>query len=665
MLPDCFVEINDVDIYPQRSNTFQNTRPIGGPFEAYERGSGIRSIDSRFNLHLNTFNNLWYGVKADNTLANHAVNIDNNTFNDCDISIRYSNMNSGQISRNTINVADRWYWPTPIYSVTLPIGIDLENCPQYSVQDNDIIAVSTTSENARWGIVVDECGTLPNRIYRNYFYGFKIAAVQAQGVNAFLDDGLRILCNQFEDDLNDDIKIVGGDIALTQGFCNGTDGSTPARNVFITDVCSNPGFQINNDPANLTIMEYAYHGLTGNTFPPCTTAKVTTIPCSGSSLDFNNDCPSMFNTSGNHWRSLINEANNDISYYYSMFDGGQTQWLLDSLESENLGSDVKDTLLKYSPWISNQVLLTIVEKSENLDFETVQQVLDSNSRLPKSVWSYLHKLDNETTNALIDSLNAVQDRSNPSIASRLWLSHHYSEKVNGLTNLFSIFLTDSVYEEDGLDSVFFYVETEQTFEYQNLKYSIFMNKGEMEDADSVLTVMAGMDVDNDYCSLQALIMDYTVSEGGLYSIALDSILIDSLENLTERHDRTGLLAKNLLGKVLGRSYPNLILDADGDPERLVKADDSGIQGDHIVTEFIVYPNPTTSSFSVVKKDNGTFQNSKLILYDITSRIVKEVSYTGQHDKLEVDVSGLDSGTYFVSLIESDRVIGSLRIVILY
>ncbi len=223
--PDNFITIFDVDLYPQTSNTFQNLLSIGEYYDEWERGKGIRAIDSRTNFINNTFSNLWYGIKIDNTISSNSVVLDNNQFSDCDISVRLSNVNFGTIIRCTTIVADRWYFPTGsgnIYNGH-PRGFEIEACPMYTVEDNDIRANSLITENAEYGIIANNNGVLPNQFYRNYFYGFRYAGITPQGINSNspINEGLRLLCNKFEEDKFDDMFIPnGGTIAPIQGYCN-------------------------------------------------------------------------------------------------------------------------------------------------------------------------------------------------------------------------------------------------------------------------------------------------------------------------------------------------------------------------------------------------------------------------------------------------------------
>jgi uncharacterized repeat protein (TIGR01451 family) len=67
----------------------------------------------------------------------------------------------------------------------------------------------------------------------------------------------------------------------------------------------------------------------------------------------------------------------------------------------------------------------------------------------------------------------------------------------------------------------------------------------------------------------------------------------------------------------------------------------------ITTEVNIYPNPVSDILYLNTNVNWT----KAEIYDISSRIMRSVSLNGQ----SIDVSGLESGTYFIRLKDGDRV----------
>ena len=67
----------------------------------------------------------------------------------------------------------------------------------------------------------------------------------------------------------------------------------------------------------------------------------------------------------------------------------------------------------------------------------------------------------------------------------------------------------------------------------------------------------------------------------------------------------------------------------------------------ITTEVNIYPNPVTDILYLDTKDNWT----KAEIYDVAGRIMRSASLNGQ----SIDVSGLESGTYFIRLKDGEKV----------
>ncbi len=66
----------------------------------------------------------------------------------------------------------------------------------------------------------------------------------------------------------------------------------------------------------------------------------------------------------------------------------------------------------------------------------------------------------------------------------------------------------------------------------------------------------------------------------------------------------------------------------------------------------IYPNPTTSSFTITLNNSFSTFHSQLSIYDITGRVVHEQIITQQ---TEIINQNLSPGIYFVKVKEGERV----------
>ncbi len=296
--------------------------------------------------------------------------------------------------------------------------------------------------------------------------------------------------------------------------------------------------------------------------------------------------------------------------------------------------------------------MVLIDHCENFEFEDVKQVLDSNSRLPNNIWNYLVSLNNETSNLLVDSLETVQSRANISLNARNELALLLHQKQTYLTKLTNIFLTDTLFEEDGIDSVLYYYSSDNSFESLNIKFNLYLELGFYEDADSLLTIMTDMDTDDPYCNLLNTILDYYNEHSSIYLISENSGIIESLQSLATENSRAGVLAQNILAKVNDEYYPMQILYPESE-----ERDMSGVHAstNYVLSsgKYFVYPNPSSNFIYVVKKSKSKINDAKIQLRDISSRLIHENLAQGGVESVKMDVSHLQNGLYFITIIDNE------------
>jgi hypothetical protein len=81
--------------------------------------------------------------------------------------------------------------------------------------------------------------------------------------------------------------------------------------------------------------------------------------------------------------------------------------------------------------------------------------------------------------------------------------------------------------------------------------------------------------------------------------------------------------------------------------------------DFFANNFSIQPNPVSDLFSVTTKNNIVIQNIKVI--DINGRIVNEVNNTNSSDSMQVNVTELNTGVYFLK-VQSELGVGTSKII---
>jgi hypothetical protein len=184
-----------------------------------------------------------------------------------------------------------------------------------------------------------------------------------------------------------------------------------------------------------------------------------------------------------------------------------------------------------------------------------------------------------------------------------------------------------------------------------MKYGLLITMEDFTQADSVLSLMAEMNEDNGYCNLLALLTDYSLGEGGVFAMVQDLALVDSLETLAEEQNRSGLLARNILWKVMGRYYPMLISDPDEEERIMEKAELQMLSNQSKSSNYQLFPNPTYASVTLSRKDNSTFRLSSLYVQDVSGRVVSRVKLNAEVQSIALDVEGYEPGIYLLNITE--------------
>ena len=76
-----------------------------------------------------------------------------------------------------------------------------------------------------------------------------------------------------------------------------------------------------------------------------------------------------------------------------------------------------------------------------------------------------------------------------------------------------------------------------------------------------------------------------------------------------------------------------------------------------------YPNPATDIISVNYSIDGNVNNAKLNVYDIVGKKVKSYVLTNNKDQLSINVSDLNSGVYFYSIMVDGKAIKTERVIV--
>ena len=413
-----FVSLYDYEYLSINGCNFEKKTPLTE--QELEEFSGIYSIDSHVSVDglcvgeytsngcteiQNTyFSGLFYGIYAANIASARSIDVRHSTFDENVTGIYLGQVDYSEVVLNTFIIPDG-------LSNTDKSGLYIDMSTGYIVQQNDFNANAWVAK--QHGIVVNESGVNENLIYNNTFSNLK-QAIKTQGINQGVFEkeeiGLEIRCNEFiacEQDIrvmipdNPLLPIDAYGIKPIQGN-NGPSITDPAGNRF--SKFSTLQFKdIENDGIWI---RYWHH--------PTPTTPSIIIPDESSRLtnSFNNTCPYFptndptqacplkynpdeMNSQGGSssegdLKAVYDSGTSEVQLLNTTLsieiDGGDTPEMVYDVETSNSTQslELRDELLGETPYLSDTVIKSAIEKEDVLNNAMIYDIMNSNPKSGRS-----------------------------------------------------------------------------------------------------------------------------------------------------------------------------------------------------------------------------------------------------------------------------------------
>ena len=672
LFPDAFITLKDVENIAVLGNTFRNVVPNATYYNDYERGRGIYGADARYYVddygaNQSMFHNLWYGVHTDNTNMVQTMRVNHATFDICDRGVYLGNVANPRITNCSFNVPDRWYWNNSALPPTY--GSYFNQCPTYTLEANTYTSATANLNNADYGAIANNCGAIANQVYNNIFSGFKFGGVNAQNDNdgPTTSDGLKINCNDFSNNKRYDIFVTGDntfqqipltDVSFVQGYCNGSSVFTEARNQFLTNVCLVGGKQIEMLYTSGQFMLYGYNAPSSPTEPLCFSSLVQKSACTPP-FDKVAHCPSTLICNPPCNLSNIQAAADRIAAFVAQFDGGLTNEYVANINSNNLSNEQRDLIKEQSPWISEDVLLALINNAELISVEYTREVLTLNSTLPANVWSYLNLLQTDISNYLVERLIDLQGEPNATDETRMTLASELSDQDIRTTLLTNDYLCLEEFEETGIDNALSLIENKNELNYLCMKLGYYLDKNDWQNATEQLNAIGHISGTERYVSLQQLLTTVEQDEAGQYGLLDNQAALEIISSYTMGTDRAAIIAQAVMTKLTNQRYPETILFPENEGGRMAK--------DKITEEvsyFKLQPNPTKNSFEIILPIDEKVDERIIQVYDYTGKLLNSILISKEQNQLLVNSTNWQNGIYLVLLKKDGITTQSEKLVVI-
>jgi hypothetical protein len=615
------------------------------------------------------FQNLEYGIYATASTSTKYIDIRNTDFTENYRGLYISGMTAPRVTSN------KFYINEP-FVTNGGYGMYLDHSTGYWVEDNDFLHEGDSIVGI--GLIVHHSGTAANEVYRNRFLNLT-QGISAQEQNKGTRTGLQIRCNDF-DECDADILVPlvssqGYGIASNQGS-NSTLPQNMAGNLFYIPSQTPDGDfdDIKNQAASFTYFyptNYEPGYLRTKPIDYTTSVSIVGKPVVPS-WSLTNGCPSHIEGGGGGGgngmlMNTITGSDNAIeaneSLLAEIIDGGNT---------ENLDADVENSippeaeqvyteLMSLSPYLSETVVSTSIEKENVLPNAMIRDVMVANPHTAKSD-ELIEKLD-ERNNPMPDYMKAQvlegRDIMTEKQSIEADIANYKLIKARAFNELTRQYLGSAENVQVSLDSL------EQLYEQDNepeSKYRLAVLKlesGDYIEAEAILeNILLQYGLSGDDLAAHEQMTELLELVSGIYISGrnlseTDSSEVQQLAILESEGDNpANIYARNILLSSCDISYdepvqlPDLMKSAAAteEYEKLLNAKPP--------RNLEVYPNPS-KDFVIIGYTTGEetlpSQEGMIEIQDAAGRVIKTISLKSKKDQMILITKEWKSGVYIAIL----------------
>lgn len=655
-------------------------------------GYGIRSFNSDFMVDYfcddiespcpegyavkSKFTKFTYGIHAVNIGTNKFVRVHHSLFDDNKYGMYGSALLLPEVLHNQFEAYNGVSY-IPSY------GLYLNNCIQYQVEDNTFNG-NTDPSYSDVGIYINNSGGQNNYIYNNRFNTLQFGTV-ADGINrdTKAETGLCFKCNDFVGCANDifvPLPVIPP-VSRNHGIraYQGTPGSLDtdaAGNTFSVDA----DYNIYNDLNHITYVHHHYTNPEGIKIIPTerTENTVSLYRNDGTTYKKSVSCPSeMVQGEKEELREQMlgaEDGKETTETQLSAFiDGGDTETLNDEVQTAQPSSSLSlyEELLATSPYLSDTVMKSSIERTDVLPDAMLRDVLVANPQSAKSgdVMNALElrpvPLPEEMKDEIKEGINVFASKDMLHGQLAYW-NDRWSKAYNGLSRVFA---KDSICNRMADSLALLYNSTNT----KDAKYALAFL--EAERGNTIASQQALNSVVNNFI--------LTSEEMGIQTY--HAAFINELASLQQ--ESTGLLDPDSLALVglstlavndayLPGAAARNILHAAGvleytEPINLNlipkscstnAAGNSKLDTDLTNSYLEVYPNPAADH--CFARYSGLAEGiNYLQIADLNGQVLRMIKLLDKRNSVVVPLVDFASGTYLIQLLSNGRNLQTVQIVV--
>ncbi|PJB59868.1 MAG: hypothetical protein CO098_01105 [Bacteroidetes bacterium CG_4_9_14_3_um_filter_41_19] len=537
------------------------------------------------------------------------------------------------------------------------------------------------------GITVNNTGQNYNELYNNYFDNLTVG-IAAGGENRSSEgDGLCIKCNDFSNCLTDiyvapllnenNEPITGPTIGIAelQGKPGNGETKNLAGNTFSN--LSDPNLYNFEKDINCEYTEYFHHDVEGTDakVKPLPVVNITVTEDNESEYDKELACPSNLGSGTDplvEKSTLSAELLQIIAYTDTLnteVDGGNTDQLnLDvSTSNPNQTIQLRQQLLDESPYLSDTVMKSAIDKENVLPNAVIRDVLTANPQSAKSV-EVIQSLDNRIVPMPDYMLSEVMQGLNTFGAKEVLeqkLAEHRTNYIRSFKKIERYYQSDTSDQAASVDSI---VSLWSNQAHLESKYKLAFHYLSINDSSNLFNELHNIPVDFDLSIKQQNSHDlYEDLFGILWQMNNDTTQIDSTQiaSLIDISDdymtAPGVYALNsLINKnIIHYNEPVYF------PEYLKSSKADSYNFDIQNKEYIisVFPNPA-GDYCIIDFDLSLYEADAILdICDSYGHKVSSFSLQNIHSQKIISLTAFSSGVYFVTLSINNSLKESHKLII--
>lgn len=661
----------------------QTQRDRGKGIESYAAGYYVKPACQQYLYPCDIpcrFENLEYGIRAFNSNNLFTIIVDNAVFNYNKRGIHFLLVTNPTVIRSEFNISDpKEYWTGDTLA-----GLYLDAYTKgFGVEENTFSGSSKLELAA--GIQTLNTGVEQNEIYNNAFNDLRIG-ISAAGENRDGDkgSGLCLKCNDFKDCLTDIYVTYTEDengnpiitdntgIAKDQGLPGEGDPTLAAGNTF-SAVTS---YNYVNDQGCGTI-HYIFHGnnQTNKILDPDYSGDFNSEPDQNANYSKASACPSHLGgsiTLSMEKYLLITETGLISNYNDTLLmtiDGGNTEGLnyevITSYPEEALV--LRQNLINESPYLSDTVMVSAIEKEEVLPGAMIRDILVQNPQAPKSK-KIMEALDNRQDTIPEYMMEEILQGLNTYGAKEILeqkLGEHIAKRDKAWKNINFYFKNDTVNFGSSIDSLIsIYLDENRLSTRYELAF-MYLDQDDSASVDDILnSIPSEFDLTAEESSIHYHYHDlfnilWNVNND---TTGLDSLQIQALNEIAnEDKDIPGCYASNLLIKDRLMFYHEPVYiynEVKSAPIRDEKPETE------LKREYLkLFPNPAGNYFIAQFDITGQTSPGRLSISDLMGKELRVINLKKKLNQIVIPTETFQPGTYIVQLYSGIELLSSVKLII--